>query len=102
MKVHQRSLGNKSRARAMALGLPLDPPPFFLEGEIRLSGPYINISCATIGLTCLLAFRMFLPSPARPLPSLTLLMMSSVGAGFFYFGIRFMTYWAIWRRISGN
>ncbi len=86
----------------MALGLPLDPPPFFLEGEIRLSGPYINISCAAFGLTCLLAFRMFLPSPSRPLPSLSLLMMSSVGAGVFYFGIRFATYWAIWRTISGN
>ncbi len=102
IKVNQGSIGNKSKARAVALGLPLDPPPFFLEGEIRLSGPSINISCAATGLICLLAFRIFLPSPARPLPSLSLLIMSSVGAGFFYFGMRFVTYWAIWRRISGN
>lgn len=102
IKVNQRSIGNKSKARAVALGLPLDPPPFFLEGEIRLSGPYINVSCAATGLICLMAFRIFLPSPARPLPSLSLLIMSSVCAGFFYFGMRFVTYWAIWRRISGN
>ena len=102
LKVNQRSIGNKSRARAVALGLPLDPPPFFLEGEIRLSGSYMNVSCVAMGLIVLLAFRLFLPDPVRPLPSLSLLMMTSVGAAVFYFGIRFVTYWAIWRKISGN
>jgi hypothetical protein len=102
LKVNQRSIGNKSRARALALGLPLDAPAFFLEGEIRLSGSYMNVSCAAMGLIVLLAFRLFLPYPVRPLPSLSLLMMTSVGAAVFYFGIRFVTYWAIWRKISGN
>ncbi len=102
LKVNQRSIGNKSRARAAALGLPLDPPPFFLEGEIRLSGSYMNVSCAATGLILLLAFRLFLPDPVRPLPSLSLLIMTAVGAAVFYFGIRFVTYWAIWRKISGN
>ena len=102
MKVHQRSIGNKSGARAAALGLPLDPPPFFLEGEIRLSGSYMNASCVAMGVIVLLAFQLFLPDPVRPLPSLSLLMMTSVGAALFYFGIRFVAYWAIWRKISGN
>ena len=102
MKVNHGSIANKSRARAAALGLPLDPPPFSLEGEIRLSGSYMNVSCAAMGLIVLLAFRLFLPDPVRPLPSLSLLMMTSVGAAVFYFGIRFVTYWAIWRKVSGN
>jgi hypothetical protein len=102
MKVNHRSLGNKSRARGVALGLPLDPPPFVLEGEIRLSGSYMNVSCAAMGLIVLLAFRLFLADPVITLPSLSLLMMTSVGAAIFYFGIRFVTYWAIWRKISGN
>ncbi len=102
MKVNHRSIGYKSKARAAALGLPLDPPPFFFEGEIRLSGSYMNLSCAALGFIVLLAFRLFLPDPARPLPSLSLLLMTSIGAAVFYFGIRFVTYWAIWRKISGN
>jgi hypothetical protein len=102
MEVNHRSIGNKSRARAVALGLPLDPPPFFLEGEIRLSGSYMNVSCAAMGLIVLLAFRLFMPDPVRPLPSLSLLVMTSAGAAVFYFGIRFVTYWAVWRKISGN
>jgi hypothetical protein len=102
MKVNHRSIANKSRARAAALGLPLDPPPFFLEGEIRLSGTYLNVSCAAVGLIVLLAFRLSLPDPVGSLPSLSLLMMTSVGAAVFYFGIRFATYWTIWRKISGN
>jgi hypothetical protein len=101
-KVNYKSITNKSRARAAALGLPLDPPPFFFEGEIRLSGSYMNLSCAALGFIVLLAFRLFLPDPVRPLPSLSLLLMTSIGAAVFYFGIRFVTYWAIWRKISGN
>jgi hypothetical protein len=102
MKVIQKSIGNKSRIRAVALGLPLDPPPFFLEGEIRLSGSRMNISCAAIGLTVLLILRFLLPDPANPLPSLSILAMSSLGAAAFYFGVRFVAYWATWRRISGT
>ncbi len=100
--LNRRSIGNKSRTRALALGLPLDPPPFLLEGEIRLSGTYMDISCAAMGVIVLLALRLFLPDPLGPLPSLSLLMMTSAGAAVFYFGIRFVTYWAIWRKISGN
>jgi hypothetical protein len=102
LKVNHRSIGNKSRTRAVPLGLPLDPPPFLLEGEIRLSGTYMDISCAAMGVIVLLALRLFLPDPLGPLPSLSLLMMTSVGAAVFYFSIRFVTYWAIWRKISGN
>ncbi len=101
-KIHHKSIGNKSRVRAVTPGLPLDPPPFFLEGEIRLSGSRMNITCAAVGLTVLLALWIFLPDPAKPLPSLTVLVMSSVGAAAYYFSVRFVAYWATWRRISGT
>jgi hypothetical protein len=100
--VNYKSTTNKSRARAAALGLPLDPPPFFLEGEIRLSGLRLNILCSAVGLGALLALRFLLPDPVNPLPSLTILIVSSVGAATFYFGVRFVTYWAVWRKISGT
>jgi hypothetical protein len=102
MKVTQKSISSKTRTRALALGLPLDPPPFFLEGEIRLSGSGMNISCTVVGLTVLLTLRFILPDPARPLPSLSILLISSIGAAVYYFGVRFMTYWAVWHRISGT
>jgi hypothetical protein len=101
-KVNYKSIANKSRARAAALGLPLDPPSFFLEGEIRLSGWYVNVSCAAVALVVLVAFRLCLAGVERPLPSLSRLTMIAVGAAVFYFGIRFVTYLAIWRKISGN
>jgi len=102
MKVNHKSIGNKSRIRAVGLGLPLDPPSFFLEGEIRLSGPRMYISCTAIGVTVLLTLRFFLPDPANPLPSLSILVMSSLGAAAYYFSVRFVAYWATWRRISGT
>ncbi len=67
-----------------------------------MSGSRMNISCAAIGLIVLLGFRLFLPDPDRPLASLSLLMMSSVGAAVLYLSIRLVAYWAIWRKVSGN
>ncbi len=101
-RIHHKSIGDKSRARTVTPGLPLDPPPFFLEGEIRLSGWGMNISCAAVGLTALLTLGFLLPESAKPLPTLSILILSSIGSAVYYFGVRFMTYWAVWRRISGT
>ena len=100
--MNHKSISYKSRAQTATLGLPLDPPPFFLEREIQLDGPYLAVSSTAIGLTVLLVLRLFLPAPPRPLPALSLLMMASIGAAVYYFGVRFVAYWGIWRKISGN
>ncbi|MGB6066555.1 MAG: hypothetical protein WBG50_17260 [Desulfomonilaceae bacterium] len=102
IKVDLKSFRNNSGARTAGYGFSSDLPPFSLEGEIRLNGWRLGVSSAGTALAVLLALRLFLPLPVRPLPSLTLFMLTSVGTAVFYFGVRLVTYWVVWHRISGN
>ena len=102
LKVNHRSIGNKPRARAVALGLPLDPPPFSFGRRNPVERSVHQRLVCRHGINRSAGFSIVSPDPVRPLPSLSLLVMTSVGAAVFYFGIRFVTYWAIWRKISGN
>ncbi len=102
MKIDFKSLKDNSRARTASYGLPMDPPLFLLGGEIRLNGWRMGISSTGTALAVLLAFRLLLPIPHRPLPSLSVLMLASLGAASFYFAVRLAAYWGVWLRISGR
>jgi hypothetical protein len=75
---------------------PLDPPPFFLEKEIRLPTRLMGVYAVVTGVLVLVVLRFIIPVHANSLPSLTRLFVSAIGTTGFYCGFRFLTYWAVW------
>ncbi|MFH1117732.1 MAG: hypothetical protein V1792_27750 [Pseudomonadota bacterium] len=76
--------------------LPLDPPPFFLEREIRLPWKGLGVYSTCVGLAVLCGFRLFFPGIHTPLPSLISLIVVSAGSAGFYHGVRLLAYWLVW------
>ena len=83
-------------ARRRATDLPLDPPPFYLEGEIPWTGPGFGIQTTCVGLLVLLALWLLSPDASYPLPSLTVLLVTSVGSAGYYHAVRFVSCWVVW------
>jgi hypothetical protein len=94
MAANSRHLSLTAKQRAVAL--PLDPPPFFLETEIRLVFPGLGLYTTGVGLLVLTAFRSTFPGHYQPLPSLTILLVTSVVSVGFYYGVRLLSYWCVW------
>lgn len=90
----------KGATAARVDSLPLDPPPFYLEREIRLPSSGLGISSVLPGLIILLGVRALLPGNITEIPSLFLLMVISLVVGSSYFAARFLAYWAVWLRVT--
>ena len=84
------------------LSRQLDPPPFFLEGEIRMGGSGFGLSALAVGVLMVVFFPVLFEDASQPLPSLSLLVVVALVAASFYFGVRFLAYWGIWLRAIGN
>ncbi len=80
----------------------LDPPPFFLESEIRVGGSGFGLTALGVGVLMVVSFPMLAGKPSQPLPSLSLLVVVALVAASFYIGVRFLTYWIIWLRAIGS
>ena len=79
---------------------PIDPPPFYLDGEIRLGMSGNWLLGVLFGVAVILFLAKAFPHPARPFPSLALLMVVSVTTASFYLGVRFIAYWVVWLRAT--
>lgn len=84
--------------RPFVKSLPLDPPPFFLEGEIRMGRARSTIAAILVGLLILLPYGLGYPQTGGRFPSLTALFLAAVAAAAAYFGVRFLVYWIQWAR----
>ncbi len=82
--------------------LPLDPPPFFLEGEIRMGRARSMIAATLLGLLILLPYGLGHPQAGGKFPSLFALFVAAVAAAGGYFGVRFLVYWTQWARAIRN
>jgi hypothetical protein len=88
--------------RPMMTSLPLDPPPFFLEGEIRMGRARSMIAATLVGLLILLPYGLGHPQGGGTFPSLIALFLAAVAAAGAYFGVRFLVYWTQWARAIRN
>ena len=73
----------------------LDPPPFYLEGEIRVGGSKFEFFALGLGLVFVALFPVLLYRPAPPLPSLSILFVVALVSASLYLGIRFLVYWGM-------
>ncbi|MEW6136790.1 MAG: hypothetical protein AB1733_01055 [Thermodesulfobacteriota bacterium] len=83
------------KAKSIPTSLPLDPPPFFLEDEIVLPSRGLGLYALLVGLLILIALRLLFPVTGL-LPSLSQLMVISVGTVAIYLFVRFFGYWIAW------
>lgn len=80
----------------------LDPPPFFLDGEIRVGGSKSALSAVALGILILLLYPVLFDEPRQALPPMSLLLVAALVAASFYLGVRFLAYWVIWLRAIGR
>ncbi|MDQ7784894.1 MAG: hypothetical protein RDU20_18570 [Desulfomonilaceae bacterium] len=83
-------------AKQAVASLPLDPPPFFLEREIRLTFRGLGVYSTGVGIAVLLVLRAAFPGIYDPLPSLVSLLAISACSVGFYHGVRVFSYWLTW------
>ncbi len=83
-------------AKRGVTSLPLDPPPFFLEQEIRISFKGLSVYATCVGLLVLVVLRSIFPGAYNPLPSLIALIVTSAGSAGYYHGVRLLSYWLVW------
>lgn len=76
--------------------LPLDPPPFYLAKEIRLSSARAWISSLALGVFVLIVYRALLPSGSIHVPPLGRLLWVSAVTVAVFFAIRFAAYRLAW------
>lgn len=89
-------------SRLELVSRPLDPPPFFLEGEIRVEGTGFGLSALALGVLMVVSYPVLFGGADQPLPSLSLLVVVALVAASFYFGVRFLAYWGTWLRAIGR
>ena len=77
-----------------------DASPLMLEKQIHQDELWGWFASTATGIIVLAIFWLLLSSQPIRIPSLALLAVVSVGAGGFYFGVRFLAYWATWVRQS--
>ncbi len=75
-----------------------DASPFLLEKQIHQDELWGWFASTATGLVVLAAFWLLLTSQPIRIPSLAVLAVVSAGAAGFYFGVRFLAYWATWLR----
>jgi hypothetical protein len=95
-------LGTDTKPLTRAASLPLDPPPFYLEREVRLPGRGSWKRSTLVGLIVLLIFRLLLPDRYEDLPSLESLLAVSLGTVATFALVRFAAYWLVWLRVKGR
>lgn len=76
--------------------LPLDPPPFFLAREIRLSHSFAGLAPVLVGLLILSVYGLVFYNPCQSVQPFWRLVGVSVAAGSLYLIARFFSYWAAW------
>jgi len=74
----------------------LDPPPFFLEEEVRFRTRFMGVYPVAAGALVLAILRWVSPVGTDSLPSLLVLFISAIGATGFYWGWRLLSYWSVW------
>jgi hypothetical protein len=77
-----------------------DASPFVLEKQIHQNELWGWFASTGIGLIVLAVFWLLLSTQPTRIPSLARLVIVSLGAGGFYFGVRFLAYWSTWVRQS--
>jgi len=80
--------------------LPLDPPPFFLEKEIRLSASLPGLSPVLAGVLILVAYSLLMPHLQQSVLPFWRLLGVSVAAGGGYLVCGLFSYWAGWLWIT--
>lgn len=79
-------------------GLPLDPPPFYLEGEVRVGVQRGGVLGLAVGLVILLVFLALSTHASVAGASLSRLIIVSGAAAVFYLSVRLLLFWAVWFR----
>jgi hypothetical protein len=77
-------------------GLPLDPPPFYLEGVVWVGVPRGGAFGFAVGLAILLLVVVLNTTPSGAGGSLGRLMVASIAAAAFYLGARKLIFWVVW------
>jgi len=90
----------KSKQKPRARSVPPDTSPFVLEKHIDQDELWGWIVSTVVGLLVLTAVWLLIPAEPVRIPPLVWLVVVSVGSGGFYFGVRFLAYWATWVRQS--
>ena len=76
--------------------LPLDPPPFLLEKEIRLSDSFVGLGPVMAGVLILGAYVLLFHNPRQSILPFWHLMGVSAAAGGLYLVGGLFSYWAAW------
>lgn len=77
-------------------GLPLDPPPFYLMGVVRIGVPRGGVFGFAVGLAILLLFVVLNTNASEVGGSLGRLTIASAAAAIFYLGARKLIFWVVW------
>ena len=83
-----------------SVALPLAPPPFYLDREIRLSGPRTAVATTLLGLGIVAVSLLVYGQLSGPLPSLWFLTLISVLAAAGCLMVRFACYRLVWTWVS--
>jgi hypothetical protein len=93
-------MSSQVKVRSSLGSLPLDPPPFFLEKEVRLRFAGGGALGLLVGTMVVVVSRIVSLDPAGSTPSLAPLMAVSFAVGFFYLGTRFLAYSLTWLTVT--
>ncbi len=98
----QGNLMRHSRPVVRGSSLPLDPPPFFLNGEIKLPATRCVVDFLTGAVPILLFMALIFRGSNRSPVSLAMLFVPAVGVLAGYLVMRTASYWTVWLWTSGQ
>jgi hypothetical protein len=93
-------MGTELKRVMGSVELPLAPPPFYLEREIRLSGIRTAFSGILLGFAIMALYLVVHGPLSHPLPSMWFLTLVSVLAVSACLAIRFSCYRLVWTWVS--